>query len=296
MSSTTEHPDMFTSTIVSLLLRNLGVETSCGLFQIIFSYLDPPKHYERFLLRRLCRTFRRVLEATLPSGTFTTFPHPNYPTLNELMDALNRLYEENPTKAPTIVFLMEGTFHGNSYSRVNINYPLMMIGAGRNKTFLDGYRLFIGGTKVEGKEVVVQDMTTRGARDIGVYGYPGLSFLCDSMTITQCGRFGVLAMNTKGRLINCVITQCGGSGIFGSSNALVELQGDQTKVDGNGTSGNSSSYGLKTYDTSSRIHLLFPLTKESVSTNNHNGQNHGGRGTIDTVASFNISTTSTTTN
>jgi hypothetical protein len=269
---------MFTSTIVSLLLRNLGFETSCGLFQIIFSYLDPPKHYERFLLRRLCRTFRRVLKATLPPGTFTTFPRPNYPKLNELMDALNRVYEEDPTKAPKIVFIMKGTFHG-SYSDVNINYPLMMIGAGRNKTFLDGYTVRIGGTKEEGKKVVVQDMTSSGA-GCGLYANNGLSFLCKDMTFTQCGNSGVVAVNTEGRLINCVITQCEGSGIDCRENALIELEGDQTKGDGNGTWGDSYYYGLRTDDTSSIIHLLFPLTQESVSTNNHNGQNCGGDGLI----------------
>ena len=94
------------------------------------------------------------------------------------------------------------------------------------------------------------------------------------MTFTQCGGAGVSARNTKGRLINCVITQCGNSGIYSRVNALIELEGDQTKVHGNVTGGNSSSYGLSTYDTSSIIHLLFPLTKESVSTNNHNGQNY----------------------
>ena len=94
------------------------------------------------------------------------------------------------------------------------------------------------------------------------------------------------AENTKGRLINCVITQCGLSGIWCDVNALIELEGDQTKVDGNVTSGSSSFYGLYTYYTSSIIHLLFPLTKESVSTNNYNGQNYGGDGTIETIHSF----------
>jgi len=69
-------------------------------------------------------------------------------------------------------------------------------------------------------------------------------------------------------------------------NALIELEGDQTKVDGNGTSGNNWYYGLKTLFTSSIIHLLFPLTKESVSTNNHGGRNYGGGGSIETVNSF----------
>ena len=101
------------------------------------------------------------------------------------------------------------------------------------------------------------------------------------MTFTQCGSFGVHAWNTKGRLINCVITQCGQSGIFCDGNTLIEVEGDQTKVDENGTSG--GFWGLHTFKTSSTIHLLFPLTKESVSTNNQGGGNYGGRGTIQTV-------------
>ena len=44
--------------------------------------------------------------------------------------------------------------------------------------------------------------------------------------------------------------------------------------------------GLRADDTSSIIHLLFPLTKEFVSTNNHGAGNYGGRGTIETVESL----------
>jgi hypothetical protein len=178
---------------------------------------------------------------------------------------------------------MEGTFHG--HAQVNINYPLMMIGAGRNKTFLDGYTLHIGGTKEEGKEVVVQDMTSSGAAT-GLVGNSGLSFLCQRMTFTQCGHHAVIAYSKKGRVINCVITQCGGSGIICFGNVLIEVEGSQTKVDGNGTSGSSGQYGLYPYDPSSIIHLLFPLTKESVSTNNRGGRNYGGNGKIQTVESF----------
>ena len=42
----------------------------------------------------------------------------------------------------------------------------------------------------------------------------------------------------------CVITQCRESGIVCWDNALVGLEGEQTKVDGNGTSGGSCWYGL----------------------------------------------------
>ena len=83
-----------------------------------------------------------------------------------------------------------------------------------------------------------------------------------------------------------MITRCGASGIYCSLNALIELEGSQTKVDGNATSGNSYYYGLHTCDTSSIIHLLFPLTKESVSTNNYRGRNYNTNGTIKTVESL----------
>tara|TARA_B110000208_G_scaffold93977_1_gene117968 strand:+ start:67 stop:546 length:480 start_codon:yes stop_codon:yes gene_type:complete len=152
---------------------------------------------------------------------------------------------------------------------------MKIIGAGRDKTTIRGGGFHIEGKKEEGKEVCVQGMTMMGSSNAGLFNDNGLSWLCDCMTFTQCGYSGVFAVNTKGRLINCVITQCGDSGIYCGSNALIELEGSQTKVDFNGTLGFSFSYGLMTYDTSSKIHLLFPLTKESVSTNNNGGQNYG---------------------
>ena len=117
-------------------------------------------------------------------------------------------------------------------------------------------------------------MTISDSGGYGLFGYYGLSFLCERMTFTRCGDDGVHAYNTKGRLINCVITQCYNSGIVSSGNALVEVEGNQTKVDGNVTSG-GNNYGLYTHDdTSSIIKLLSPLTKDSVSTNNYDGRNY----------------------
>jgi hypothetical protein len=165
---------------------------------------------------------------------------------------------------------------------------MKVIGAGRDKTTIRGASFKIQGKKEEGKEVEMKDMTMKGSSGRGLSASNGLSFLCKDMTFTQCGGYGVVALYTKGRLINCVITQCHYSGILSGANALIELEGDQTKVDGNVTSG--EGYGLQTYNTSS-IHLLFPLTKESVSTNNHGGGNYGTpsygtHGNIETVDSF----------
>jgi hypothetical protein len=193
-------------------------------------------------------------------------------------------YDDLIKKGLKYLYLMKGTHIMTSI--LSIEDPINIIGAGRDLTFVKGYGFHIKGEKEEGKNVVLKDMTISETSGNGVWGFDGLSWLCDSLTITQCGGHGVVwAQNTKGRLINCVITQCGWSGIFCYENALIELEGDQTKVDGNGTCG-YGDYGLNTYDTSSIIHLLFPLTKESVSSNNRGGKNYGGKGTIETVNSF----------
>ena len=90
----------------------------------IFSFYVPdfyvPDDKDHLHLRFLFRLFRDALQ---PPPLWTTFPHQNYPTLNELMDKLNRVdHTVDPKKAPKIVFVMEGAFRSNINSRVNIHY------------------------------------------------------------------------------------------------------------------------------------------------------------------------------
>jgi hypothetical protein len=208
------------------------------------------------------------------------------------MERLNRVYEKDPSRAPTIFFINEGVHtcanedEENEDNDLYVTFPMQIIGAGRDQTIVKGGGFDIQGTKEEGKNVVLKDMTISETSGNGVFGWDGLSWLCDSLTITQCRWSGVYAENKKGRFINCVITQCGKSGIACYENAFIEVEGNHTKVDGNVTRGGSSQYGLSTSNTLARIHLLFPLTKESVSTNNIGGGNYGGTGTIQTVSSF----------
>ena len=195
--------------------------------------------------------------------------------------ARKKAYEEKIVK---LVLIKEGIY--DLEKELLIECPISIRGAGQTNTIIQGKGIVIEGTKEEKKRVDMRGMTMKGSSGYGLFADNGLSFLCKDMTFTQCGGFGVSARKTTGRLINCVITQCGWSGIFCRYNTLIELEGSQTKVDGNVTSGDSDYYGLFTYDTSSIIHLLFPLTKEFVSTNNHGAGNYGGRGTIETVDSL----------
>jgi hypothetical protein len=177
--------------------------------------------------------FKASLKAP-PKGVFTEFPHPNFTSLWSLMNRLNQVYEEDPRRAPTIFFINQGVHacvnedEEEDDNDLIVTYPMQIIGAGRDKTFIQGGGFFIRGTKEEGKNVALKDMTISETDGDGVVGVDGLSWLCDSMSFTQCGCYGVYAYNTKGRLINCVITQCGPSGIIcANEKALSELEGSR---------------------------------------------------------------------
>ena len=80
---------------------------------------------------------------------------------------------------------------------------------------------------------------------------------------------------------NCQVSHSIRSGV--ASNGLLTMNGSGTSIHNNVTGGDSDYYGLYTYDSSSSIHLVSPLTKESVSIDNGGGGNCGGYGTIKTI-------------
>ena len=61
---------------------------------------------------------------------------------------------------------------------------------------------------------------------------------------------------------------------------LMTIDGNATTIHHNGTM--EMDYGLRAYSSSS-IHLVSPLTKEMISTNNDGGGDYGGHGTIKTL-------------
>tara|TARA_B110000091_G_scaffold205046_1_gene240373 strand:- start:134 stop:1066 length:933 start_codon:yes stop_codon:yes gene_type:complete len=251
----------------------------------IFSFLLPDER-DRLHLRFLCRLFRDALK---PPPIWTTFPHskqdPSWSSsLATLMKHLNALSKIKMNTVPTVLFVEEGV-HKIKEQRVCIEYPIKMIGAGPDKTILQGYGFYIQGKKETGKRVELSGMTVRGSKGDGLFGNSGLSFLCDRMIFTRCGAHGVCAFKAMGKLRNCVVTGCTSAGIISGVTGLIEVEGNMTKVDGNGTSQGNYYYGLFTLK-GSCIHLLLPLTKESVATNHHNGQNYGGGGTIQSVGAF----------
>ena len=167
--------------------------------------------------------------------------------------------------------------------RLNISEEVTISGAGRGITFVQGGGFSIEGKK--GKKCTLMDITVQKTKNSGLNGEMGMSFDCLRMHFDQC-QCGVCAQNTKGRLTNCQITQSKNSGVY-SNDSTIEIEGKETMIEKNNTDGDGVEYGLKAeYAFAAFIHILSPLTKQSISKNNRNGNNYGGPGTIQTVNSF----------
>ena len=81
---------------------------------------------------------------------------------------------------------------------------------------------------------------------------------------------------------NCQVSRSKWSGVS-LYDGLITMNGRGTSIHNNVTSGDSDYYGLST-NSSSSIHLVSPLTEESVSINNGGGGNYNiDEGTIKTI-------------
>jgi len=206
------------------------------------------------------------------------------------------IYEEAVTKGYKNIHLMNGTHIVPK--GVTFYEPVIVSGDGREKTIVEGAGFVIKG-KID-KNCTFIDLTIRNNMTAGLKGDGGMSFDCRRVKFDTCG-VGVIAHGTKGRLTNCQVTNCFYSGIHSVCGGTIEIEGEESSINNNrkgaaaGDPVCKNSYGLKASD-SAIIHLLSPLTKEDVSTNNGVVRGHKVNhnynysktppGTIGTVNSF----------
>ena len=102
------------------------------------------------------------------------------------------------------------------------------------------------------------------------------------MCVEKCGLCGIVVNSTKrNTMTDCNVNNNKQCGVYVRNGCMV-IDGSATTIHHNVTGGNSGSYGLETYGSSSSIHIK-SLTKESISTNNGGGGNCGGEGIIKTI-------------
>ena len=188
------------------------------------------------------------------------------------------------------IFLEPGVHTSTTPVKISVE-GVTISGAGRGITFVKGNGFFINWNC----HAVLMDMTVHQTETCGMWGnglYAMSNFHCLRMHFDQCGGEAGVCLGElgriKGRLTNCQITQCEGSGIkTDGHNSTIEVEGEETIIELNnsrGRTGNYIYYGLDAYKQHTSIHILSPLTKESISKDNRDGNNF--EGDVQTVQSF----------
>jgi hypothetical protein len=182
------------------------------------------------------------------------------------------------------IMLSNGVYHeGIGY--IQINYPVSIIGESR-----DGCKV-IGGLQILGEKednVYVKDLTLWKANGHGVLGDQGASFHLDNVSVENSVTSGVVVFGTKRNTMkNCQVSHSNESGLYLDCGGLMTISGNATTIHHNCMNiwnfGKSlDDYGLDVFDSFSSIHLASSLTIE-ISTDNEDGQNYGGDGTIKSV-------------
>ena len=160
--------------------------------------------------------------------------------------------------------------------------PIKICGQGIGETILDGFGLYIAGSESNGS-VVVEDLSIQGGRGSGLHAENGMDLIVRRCKVEKFPGRGVNADNAHISCEDVQVVGCVYSGVFAQGGGTVKLSGETTRIEGNVTSGRSDFYGLHTDDTS-KIQIVTPLTKDTISINNSGGGNWGGKGTIEQIS------------
>ena len=152
-----------------------------------------------------------------------------------------------------------------------LDKPTKISGQERGKTTLVGFSLLIKGNESEGI-VEIEDLTIKGGEEYGLYAYKGMNVIMRGCTVEECQKSGVYAYHADISCVDLQVVGCGESGVWAYNNATITLSGQGTNIQRNVTKGRSDRYGLHVSNpSSSKIHLVLPLAKEQISTNNGGG-------------------------
>jgi hypothetical protein len=152
-------------------------------------------------------------------------------------------------------------------------------------------------------------LTIAGSSEHGVKALGGSDFLLRDVDVVSCGGSGILARGVVGRCENVVVERCVQNGMYLDCGGRVWLEGARMRVSGNcrevledggaclfnqgerrgreerENRNNLAShfFGLKVAAENSQLHLIYPLSLRSCTTENNGGGDWGGDGTISVV-------------
>ena len=176
--------------------------------------------------------------------------------------------------------LVKGRYTYSGGQDLNLLKPIKICGQGIGETILDEFGLQIKGSKSNGS-VVIEDLSIQGGKQTGLWAFNGMDLIVRRCKVEKFQSFGVYAQNAHISCDDVQVVGCGRSGVYASDGGTVKLSGETTRIEGNVTDGSSDFYGLHARYSSSKIQIVTPLTKDTISFSNGGGGNWGGGGTIE---------------
>ena len=204
----------------------------------------------------------------------------DFPTLSEAV-RVGRIWKRRRVivatkEAPLIIMLSGGHFF--IYDRIDLDYSMTIVGAGRGKTTLFG-KLKITGNQED--HVVVKDLTINSKDVEDDYAIDcKSSFLLDNVLIDSCD-WGVTVSKTRTicTLLNCEIRNCKSSAILAEGGTM-KVKG-KTTVHGHDHQLNGRYQLL--VSNNSNIEIYSPLTLASLACTNYTTKCGGEGGKVVSV-------------
>ena len=203
-------------------------------------------------------------------------------TKQTINDAYEKIKQSNGVL--TTIVLGEGEHVVGGVGRyLNIKDPVNIVGS---RDVLDKSKIVVvGGFWIAANGVHVEHLTIRHKYGSGVFGKTSCT-LTDLM-IDQCGGHGVSAYGSD-VVLNCtniMVSKCINSGVCAQYGGTIILRGNRTQITDNCLSENSWDYGLAVQGPSSKIKIVKPQTKETISKGNKGGGDWGTNGgaTLDQI-------------
>ena len=263
----------------------------------IRSYLSRQElfHLRRVETHRLKQVRHEALAATLGVRiNEIVFAYPGEDSIVKGLVELTKKRLKHLCLEPGTHVIKESKKHKKKfgYKTLRIERSVAIIGAGRGITFVEGFGFEIAQCRdkqwwvdlpnkfQECSVVTLADMTIRKTESEGLSNCNGMFVHCLRIHFDQCGDNSVRIERAFGRLTDCQITQSEYNGVKCSGGGILELAGQETKIENNGT-GNDPTHSILTgknpcpryyglnAQAESYIHLLSPLTKEISINNNH---------------------------
>ena len=88
--------------------------------------------------------------------------------------------------------LVKGRYTYSGGSDLKLPKPIKICGQGIGETILDGFGLWIEGSKSNGS-VVIEDLSIQGGKEDGLYAVNGMDLIVRRCKVEKCQKSGVIA-------------------------------------------------------------------------------------------------------